>query len=138
MSSFFKSSKPMGGVTLRIILKYILKSILEKKFRTFIIIFSVTLSAALFFASNGMSVTMKDMYEAQFRMQTGEAELLIYPNEHSPSSSFKLKADSVKGVKYIVGEVIANGRYNLPAREALASKTKWENLTIRGGMSWKS
>src|SRR5690554_2758257 len=117
---------------LGVILKYIFKSILEKKFRTFIIVFSVTLSAGLFFASNGMSVTMKNMYEALFRMQTGKADILIYPNRQSPSNSFTLKKEPVEGVKFIAGEVIVSGRYHLPKKEALISKIKWENLTIRG------
>ncbi|WFA08637.1 FtsX-like permease family protein [Tissierella sp. Yu-01] len=115
-----------------IILKYILNSIFEKKFRTFIIVFSVTLSAGLFFASNGMSVTMKNMYEALFRMQTGKADILIYPDSQSPSNSFMLKTEPVEGVKFIAGEVIASGRYHLPKKDALISKIKWKNLTIRG------
>lgn len=113
-------------------MKYILKSIFEKKFRTFIIVFSVTLSAALFFASNGMSDTMKNMYEDQFRMETGKADILIYPNKQSPSGSFKIKSEPVEGVKFIAGEVVTSGRYKIPERDALKSKTKWENLFIRG------
>lgn len=117
---------------MRIILKYILKSIIEKKFRTFIIVFSVTLSAALFFASNGMSNTMLYMYEDQFREQTGKADILIYPNEQSPSNSFKIKTEPVEGVNYIAGEIVTSGRYKLPERQALETKTKWETLTLRG------
>ena len=117
---------------MRIILKYILKSIIEKKFRTFIIVFSVTLSAALFFASNGMSNTMLYMYEDQFREQTGKADILIYPNEQSPSNSFKIKTEPVEGVNYIAGEIVTSGRYKLPERQALKTKTKWETLTLRG------
>lgn len=117
---------------MKIILKYILESIFEKKFRTFIIIFSVTLSAALFFASNGMSETMKNLYEEQFREQIGKADILIYPNQNSPSNSFKIKTEPIEGVKFIAGEVVASGRYKLPERKALESKIKWETLTLRG------
>lgn len=115
-----------------IILKYILKSIFEKKFRTFIIVFSIALSAALFFASNGMSSTMKNLYEARYRMETGNADILIYPNSQSPTPSFKIKDTKVDGVKYIAGEVSLSGRYNVPEIQALESNTKWENLYIRG------
>ncbi|ABR49218.1 protein of unknown function DUF214 [Alkaliphilus metalliredigens QYMF] len=115
-----------------IIVKYILKSIFEKKFRTFIIVFSVTLSAALFFASSGMSGTMKSMYETQFKMQTGKADLIIHANRHSPSSSFKLRPEPVGGVTLLTGDVSASGSYKLPEAEAQAVRKKAENLRIRG------
>jgi hypothetical protein len=43
------------------------------------------------------------MYEALIRMQTGKADLLIYPGRESPSSTFKILPNHVKGVDYIVG-----------------------------------
>lgn len=121
-----------GGDILGIIFKYILKSIFEKKFRTFIIVFSVTLSAALFFASSGMSGTMSSMYENLFRMQTGKADLIIYPNEKSPSNSFKLSPISIEGVSNIVGEVSTQGQYKLSKEEEKLNNIKAENLFIRG------
>lgn len=115
-----------------IIIKFILKSILEKKFRAFIIIFSITLSSALFFASSGLSGSMSSMYEAQMKMQTGKADLIIVPDKQSPSSTFKLRAEPLEGVDFTVGEMSAGGIYKLSANEAKASKVKSENLHIRG------
>ena len=115
-----------------VIVKYILKSILEKKFRTFIIVFSVTISAALFFASSGMSGTMSSMYETQIRMQTGKADLLITPNRQSPSNSFKLPTEPLEGVSHIIGAVSASGTFKIPDTETKTSKTKSENLILRG------
>lgn len=115
-----------------IILKYILKSIFEKKFRTFIIIFSVTLSSALFFASSGMSGTMESMYETQIRMQTGRADLLIIPNRKSPSSTFKLSLEQLDGVALMTGEVSALGSYKLPKTDEQTSRNKTESLNLKG------
>lgn len=107
-----------------IIVKYILKSISEKKFRTFIILFSVTLSAALFFASSGMSGTMTSMYEKLYRMQIGKADLIIYPDEESPAYSFKINSPQMEGVSMVAGEVSTLGQYK--------SNRLSENLYIRG------
>lgn len=115
-----------------IIVKFVTKSILEKKFRAFIIIFSVTISAALFFASSALAGTMSGMYEALIRMQTGKADLLIYPDKEAASSTFKTLPNQVKGVDYIVGNFSVGGIYKLSKEEFQIEKTKTEQLFIRG------
>lgn len=115
-----------------IIVKYIIKNIFEKKFRTFIIVTSVTLSAALFFASSAISDTMTTMYENQIKMQTGKADLLIYANEKSPSDAFKLKNNPIEGIAFIIGSISAGGNYKLPEAEAQASKIKSVNMHLYG------
>ncbi|MDW7670290.1 MAG: FtsX-like permease family protein [Bacillota bacterium] len=99
---------------MRIILKYILKNIWEKKFRTFLIVISITCSAALFFASNAIAGTMTVMYENQLRMQTGQAALLIRAGDKSPSPYFRIAADPVEGVALTAGEVSMGGIYTVP------------------------
>ena len=115
-----------------ILVKFITKSILEKKFRTFIIIFSVTISAALFFASSALAGTMSGMYEALIRMQTGKADLLIYPDSEAPSSTFKILPSQLKGVDYITGSFSVGGIYKLSEEEFQNEKIKTEQLYIRG------
>ncbi|SES98661.1 putative ABC transport system permease protein [Natronincola peptidivorans] len=115
-----------------ILIKYIIKNIFEKKFRTFIIVISVTLSAALFFASSAISGTITSMYEAQIKMQTGKADLLINPNQQSPSDFFSIQQQPIDGVAYIVGDVSVGGNYMLPKAEAQASKIQSQRLHLRG------
>lgn len=121
-----------GGDLVSIVVKFITKSILEKKFRSFIIIFSVTISAALFFASSGLAGTMSSMYETLIRMQTGKADLIIYPNRQSPSSVLKILPHEVEGIDYIVGDLSVGGVYKLSKEEAQNLKIKTEKLYIKG------
>ncbi len=74
-----------------IIVKYILKSIAEKKFRTFLILFSVTLSVALFFASVALSGTVEQLFMERMKQFFGNAQILIYPNEKSPTPFYSTK-----------------------------------------------
>ncbi len=74
-----------------IIVKYILKSIAEKKFRTFLILFSVTLSVALFFASVALSGTVQQLFMERMKQFFGNAQILIYPNEKSPTPFYSTK-----------------------------------------------
>lgn len=121
-----------GGYILNIIIKFIIKSIFEKKFRTFIIIFSVTLSSALFFASSGLSGSMSSMYETQIKMQTGRADLIVVPNRESPSNTFKLDYDVVDDIEFVAGDISVSGSYKLNEKESKTYKTKSEKLYIRG------
>ncbi len=115
-----------------IIVKFLSKSIVEKKFRSFIIIFSVTISAALFFASSGLAGTMSSMYEALIKMQTGKADLIIFPDRNSPSNTFKIRNEKIDGVSYTVGDLSVGGVYKLPEEESKISGTKTEKLYIKG------
>ncbi|MEL7646653.1 MAG: FtsX-like permease family protein [Sedimentibacter sp.] len=115
-----------------IIVKFILRSIFEKKFRAFIIVFSIAISSALFFACIGLSGTMSSMYETQIRMQTGKADLVIQADRDSPSSTFKIRTDSAEGVSFTAGEVLTAGTYRLSEDDALKNKTESETLIIRG------
>ncbi len=115
-----------------IIVKYILKNIVEKKFRTFLIVISVTCSAALFFASSGISGTLTGMYEDQLRMDTGKADLIIRANERSPSSTFRLSHDEVQGVKLIAGEISMGASYRLSDSIGRAGQFESRQLHLRG------
>lgn len=115
-----------------IILKYILKNIWEKKFRTFLIVISITCSAALFFASSAIAGTMTVMYENQMRMQTGQAGLLIRADEQSPSPYFRISPDPVEGVALTAGEVSMGGMYTVPRNGGDSAHSQTAQLHLRG------
>ena len=71
-----------------IIIKFVLKNIWEKKLRTILILVSIMLSAALYFATEALADTTKDMFVERMRVYYGTADLMIYPNQDSPSSFF--------------------------------------------------
>lgn len=77
---------------MRILLKYTLKSIGEKKFRAFLIIFAIALAGALFLASSRLSANIADMYLGQIKAAYGDVDISIYPNEDSPSSFISMSA----------------------------------------------
>lgn len=62
---------------MNIVLKYLFKSIQEKKFRTLIIVLSVTLSTALLFASMALTGTLIKMNTDQIKSQYGRADIMI-------------------------------------------------------------
>lgn len=128
---FVEVNLSFGG-SMNIIVKFLSKSIIEKKFRSFIIIFSVMISAALFFASSGLAGTMSSMYEDLIKMQTGKADLLIFPDRNSPSDTFKIKTDKIDGVAYTVGDLSVGGAYKLSGEESRLSGAKTEKLYIKG------
>jgi len=90
-----------------IILKFIFNNIKEKKFRTFLILFSIIISSALFFASNAVSTTSMKILEDKLRQSTGNAEIMIQGGKHSPSPFFNIdQTNKLKdSVDYVVGAV---------------------------------
>jgi putative ABC transport system permease protein len=110
-----------------IILKFVLRNIKENKFRTFLIIFSITLSAALFFSAMAISDTVAEMYLQRAKSQFGSAEIMITPNKDSPSSLFRAyKANEFnQQLEYVVGAVNKGGRYSYQPGQTIP-------VTIRG------
>jgi len=98
---------------MKIIILFLLRNIKEKKFRTFLIIFSIMMSAALYFASNAMSTTIVDMYSSLVKSSVGSAEIIITADEKSPSEYlYANKTDSVKGdMDYIIGAIQLTGSF---------------------------
>lgn len=96
-----------------IILKFILRNIKEKKLRTFLVVFSIIASTALFFASNGISTTIKKTFVNIMGQVAGNADIQISADSKSPTPYvYTSKADKVKNkVSYIIGETDANAIY---------------------------
>lgn len=76
---------------MRIILKFLFKNIKENKFRSFLILFSVTISSALLLASNAMTNSLNKTYMKQIRSSIGSSEIYIAPNSKSPSPFIETK-----------------------------------------------
>ncbi|MDF2892255.1 MAG: hypothetical protein K0R80_2622 [Clostridia bacterium] len=104
-----------------IIFKFALKSIREKKFRTFLIIFSIMMSSALFFASFSMSGTVEQMVIDRIKKSTGSAEIMIYPGPKSPSpyvndrAAMKIKDQA----DYIIEMIQGSALYKISETEDL-------------------
>lgn len=73
---------------MKIVLKFVLNNILEKKFRTFLIVFAIIISTALLFASSAITTTMEAMFLRQMEKYTGSAEILIQADKDSESPFF--------------------------------------------------
>ncbi|MCG8572361.1 MAG: FtsX-like permease family protein [Spirochaetes bacterium] len=102
-----------------IILKYILKNIKEKKLRTFLIIFSIALSAALVYASNAIAQTFFVTYLEIMKKYYGTAEIEIFSNDQSPHWLFRNKdSDHLNDkIEYSIGVISTRGEYKFSEKE---------------------
>lgn len=112
---------------MRIILKFLFKNIKENKFRSFLILFSVTISSALILASNAMTNSLNKTYMKQIRASIGSAEIYISPNSKSPSPFVDIKENKEFSDKlgYIVPVLKGNGSYKV-------SNDEEKKLSING------
>jgi putative ABC transport system permease protein len=120
---------------MKIIIKFILKNIKEKKLRTLLITISIAAASALFFASNGISDSYKSAYIKMLRGSYGSADIRIYANKKSPSGVFYTnKAEKLKDrAEYIVGTTNSNGSHEISKDETLSISLKgidYEDLMI--------
>lgn len=92
---------------MNIILKYIIRSSMEKKFRTLLIILAIAISGALFYASFAIKENLEITYTKTFLQTVGSADILIQPNEDSTSEFFSDQlVQRVKGeTTYIVNRI---------------------------------
>lgn len=95
------------------IIKFIFTNIKDKKFRFFLIIFAISISCALFFASNSMALTMKRIYLNMRRSWLGTSDITINSNRKSPSRYFRLdKAKELNDrFEYVVGGIMGGADY---------------------------
>ncbi|WP_070000181.1 ABC transporter permease [Cellulosilyticum sp. I15G10I2] len=102
-----------------IIIKFIIRSIKEKKFRTFLIIFAVALSGALYFASASLSDSLVEIYTNKLRQATGNADIMIFAKRTSPSGVISdtgaLRLRDKTG--YIIKAISSTARYKVGTKE---------------------
>lgn len=98
---------------MNIIRKYTLKSLKEKKFRTFLIILSISLSIALTFASVSLKGTLENLYMEQLQKYFGTANIVVNADEKSPSNYFRVKdiGDTEELIEYQVDILQLSGSY---------------------------
>jgi len=96
-----------------IMFKYLLQNIRDNKFRTFLILFSLALSAALFFSAVAVTDTVGEMYLEQARTEFGSSEIHIRSDSDSPSNFFRsYRTEKLKErLEYIVGTIEYRGTY---------------------------
>ncbi|MCX7708631.1 MAG: FtsX-like permease family protein [Clostridia bacterium] len=99
-----------------IIIKFIVRNLKEKKLRTFLIIFSVMISSALFFASRASSDYLVKLTIEQMKSNYGNADVIIVKGEKSPSPYFSTNQAEkyLKDLEYIIGAIQETGFYKYP------------------------
>lgn len=70
---------------MKILGRFLWRSIKENKVRTFLMLFSIILSSALFFVAMAMGDYVKAYFIEQMKQVTGEADIIIHPGEYSES-----------------------------------------------------
>lgn len=98
---------------MRIILKYILKGILDKKLRTFLVIISVAVSSALVFASAAISDTLVDMFSQRMQQYFGTSDFIVHTGGNMSGRSYSQEnARKYKEqFEYIIGGFLGNAKY---------------------------
>lgn len=105
-----------------IILKFVIKNIKEKRVRTFLIIFAITLSASLFYASSSISGNLVNIYTERLTQLVGTADILVSPDKTSPSGFLNPKLAHKLNDKtdYIIGAIQVTGFYRASVKQDVA------------------
>lgn len=110
-----------------IILKFTLRNIKEHKFRTFLIILSISLSVMLFFASFSISDALTGMFMENIRSFIGTSEVIVSAGPASETGLVKMKdlGDYNDQFEYQIGSVEYSAKYQK------SDKTK-VNVQLKG------
>lgn len=98
-----------GHTNMGILIKFTLRNIKEHKFRTFLIILSITLSVALFFGSFSISDSITGMFMDNMKSYFGSAEVIVSAGRRSESGMVKVKE---------LGDVSDNFSYQVPSSQS--------------------
>lgn len=116
---------------MRILIKYLLKNIKEKKLRTLLVLISITLSTALMFSTISIPGTIEKMITDELTKETGTSEIIIYADTTTLTNPFfnKVEIESLEEkLDYSIGAITGNGFYYND--EKLGKDGK--NVLIRG------
>lgn len=113
-----------------IIVKFIITNIKEKKFRTFLIIFSIAISTALFLSSRALLDTMLNESINSMKSYYGNCDIIINADEDSPSQIFYTKGAEVykEDFEYIIGAVGASAVFKSEDDEIVRFDLRGINL----------
>ncbi|MDR2939745.1 MAG: ABC transporter permease, partial [Clostridiales bacterium] len=95
---------------MKIILKYILNSLKERKLRTVVMLLSVTLSTTLLFVSFGIGASYESAQRKMAIGYAGEARITITSTDKTAMVS-KFEIPYAAGVRDIAGLLTANGLF---------------------------
>lgn len=121
---------------MRIILKYVWKNICEKKMRTALILFTVILSSALFFASTAISDTTIKIYTQGAKKFSGSSDIMIKPGEKSDSQYFynvNIPEQYQDSMEFMIGVINENAFYKHTRDDDVKMTLQgidWEDLQI--------
>ncbi len=99
---------------MKILMKYLLRQLIEKKFRSFLVFFSLVLTTALFFTSLAVTDTISNINLKMHRSEFGNADIRIFPKDEFGASSYVAlsRAKSIKNeAEYIIGTLNATAVY---------------------------
>ena len=98
---------------MNIILKYILKSMYEKKLRTFLIILSIAISSALIFASSSITGSLVKMFHERMKQFYGSSDFIIHYGGINTSRNFNVEtaAPLRDHTEYIIGGFQGSAEY---------------------------
>ncbi|HET6486667.1 MAG TPA: ABC transporter permease, partial [Spirochaetia bacterium] len=104
-----------------IILKYIITSIRERKFRTFLILFAITLSTALFFASSALSLNLQDMYMEVMKKYYGSSNLMVAQGRGAAWNLSMARAEKYGDrLSYLIGTIDGSATYRPNRTESVS------------------
>lgn len=109
-------------IYMRIILKFLLRNIKEKKLRTGLIIFSITLSTALLFSTLAISGTVRQMITNQMTKYTSDSEIVVQLDSQTRQDLFFEMNESSKlneMTEYRVGMISGGGIYQQTSGEEM-------------------
>lgn len=94
---------------------------LDKKLRTILILVSIMISSALFFATNGFSTTMASLYQEGMKKYFGSAEIMVTTEENASSLFFNphLIEGYDREMEYIIGTTEGVGYYRPNSSETI-------------------
>lgn len=88
-----------------IALRYVFRTVLARKLRTALLVLSVGVSAALYFASTALTTSLTGMYADRLQETYGNAEIVVEPHPRGWSSLVLpgMVQDAGEGIEYAIG-----------------------------------
>lgn len=119
-----------AGIRVKIIIKFIIKNMCEKKLRTFLILFSIVLSSALFFAAQAITDNVVDMFLTDSKQFYGNVDIMVFPENNSPSESLQPSRLDFMSTKsdYIIGALRSRALYKRSRDESVTVAVRGTTL----------
>ncbi|AAK79962.1 FtsX-like permease family protein [Clostridium acetobutylicum] len=112
---------------MRILIKYVFKSMWEKKLRSLLVIFAIAVSVSLFYSSLSVKNSLSDIYTKRIRQQVGNADITVQTKDSSSSKyiDYKLADKLNEKLSYAIHEVNGVCSYEINSK-------KYDTLSLKG------